>query len=175
MLNGAQTLKGALHHDGQPGTQGLTFFHAVRQERGGEGCGDSHLSPAPLRPLGIPCLWDVRTTALPSLMMLTMEFHSMRRAWGSMPVVGSSCGEAKRAGATLGASLHRLLHPPWLTSSECCLCQTVHHVTPQWGETWDPGAEHRRQVMNQESEVKSYTPFHPRNGLRLNKAMVEFL
>lgn len=29
MLNGAHTSKGALYHDGQPGTQRLTFFHAV--------------------------------------------------------------------------------------------------------------------------------------------------
>lgn len=36
MLNGAHTSKGALYHDGQPGTQRLTFFHAVGQERGGE-------------------------------------------------------------------------------------------------------------------------------------------
>lgn len=34
VLNGAQTLKGAFYHDGQPGTQSLTFFHAVGQERG---------------------------------------------------------------------------------------------------------------------------------------------
>lgn len=95
MLNGAQTLKGALYHDGQPGTQSLTLFHAVGQERGGKEQRGLLCPPVPPQPLGISCLWDVRTTALPSLMMLTMVFHNMRRAWGSIPVVGSSCGEAE--------------------------------------------------------------------------------
>lgn len=97
VLNGAQALKGAFYHDSQPGTQRLTFFHAVEPEREGEtkvgGC--AHPPPSPL---GISCLWEVRTTALPSLMMLMMVFHSMRRAWGSMPVVGSSCGMGERMG-----------------------------------------------------------------------------
>lgn len=35
-------------------------------------------------------LCDVRTTARPSLITLTMEFHRRRRDWGSIPVVGSS-------------------------------------------------------------------------------------
>lgn len=84
-----------------------------------------HHPPAPPQPLGISCLWDVRTTALPSLMMPMIVFHSMRRAWGSMPVVGSSCGEAEGRGqrARLGASLPRFLHTPWLhlpLSERCC-------------------------------------------------------
>lgn len=114
VLDGTQTLKGALHHDGQPRTQSFTFFHAVKQERGsetdGRGCSSLPLSTS----LGISCLWEVRTTALPSLMMLTMVFHSMRRAWGSIPVVGSSCrvGE-KRGRCGRGVGLSPSLHPSW--------------------------------------------------------------
>lgn len=96
MLNGAQALKGASHHDGQPGTQRLTLFHAMGQKRGGEAVGQG--LPSTIPTLGISCLWEVRTTALPSLMRLTMVFHSMRRAWGSIPVVGSSCGVGESRG-----------------------------------------------------------------------------
>ena len=98
--------------------------------------GDSHPpagpTPAPPQPLGNSCLWDVRTTALPSLMTLMMVFHSMRRAWGSMPVVGSSCGGQRGQGPGL-------LHPPQLASSGHYLWQAMHKVTPQWSET--PGTQ----------------------------------
>lgn len=83
----------------------------------------SHL-PAPLQPLGISCLWDVRTTALPSLMMLTMVFHSMRRAWGSMPVVGSSCGEAEGRGLAYG-TLHGRLPLSIISGRQCTSHSTV--------------------------------------------------
>ncbi len=36
------------------------------------------------------CLWEVKTTALPSRMMLRIAVHRKRREWGSIPVVGSS-------------------------------------------------------------------------------------
>lgn len=105
---------------------------------------DSCLPPAPPQSLGISCLWDVRTTALPSRMMLTMVFHSMRRAWGSMPVVGSSCGEAEGAGAGLGAGLSWLLHPPWLTpSKQLCFMADAAQSHSQWGET--QGTQYRVQ------------------------------
>lgn len=35
-------------------------------------------------------LWEVRTTARPSLITLRMAVHKKRREWGSIPVVGSS-------------------------------------------------------------------------------------
>lgn len=38
-----------------------------------------------------PYLWEVRTTALPSLVTLRMQFHRNLLAFGSIPVVGSSC------------------------------------------------------------------------------------
>jgi hypothetical protein len=36
VLNGAQTLKGALHQDGHPCTQGLALFHAMGKKGGSE-------------------------------------------------------------------------------------------------------------------------------------------
>lgn len=39
-----------------------------------------------------PDLWDVRTTERPVLMTSRMRFQRKRRALGSIPVVGSSCG-----------------------------------------------------------------------------------
>ena len=43
-----------------------------------------------MTPHSAPYLWEVSTTARPSLVTLTMQFHRKRLALGSMPVVGSS-------------------------------------------------------------------------------------
>jgi hypothetical protein len=46
-------------------------------------------------------LWEVRTTALPSLMTLRMQFHRNLLALGSMPVVGSSYKQECRCNCRL--------------------------------------------------------------------------
>lgn len=125
----------------------------VRAERTG-----LHHPPAPPQPLGISCLWEVRTTALPSLMMPMMVFHSMRRAWGSMPVVGSSCREAEGRGPgwePASPSSCTLLGCTFLSLINIALWQTVHKVTPQWARAGEGSQGHGRQGVNQEHEETS--------------------
>lgn len=110
----------------------------VRAERTG-----LHHPPVPPQPLGISCLWEVRTTALPSLMMPMIVFHSMRRAWGSMPVVGSSCGEAEGRGPgwePASPSSCTLLGCTFLSEQHCSLADSAQSHSPV-GKS--QGREHR--------------------------------
>lgn len=164
MLNGAQTLKGAFYHDGQPGAQSLTFFHAVgrREEvRSGE---DSRLpncstsAPGNLLPVGCedhgsPSSDDAHDGVPQHAACLRVHACGGLVLWG---------GRGQQAG--LGASPSRLLHPAWLTPYEqlCSLAHNGQSATPV-GKTWGTEAlglllEGRRQTQRIKRNYDTHRP-----------------
>lgn len=88
MLDAAQTLEPAVDHDPQSGAQGFTLLHAVETPGDNVIVHEDNLSK-PGRPS--PHLCDVSTTERPVLIMSKIKFQRNLRAFGSIPVVGSSC------------------------------------------------------------------------------------
>lgn len=125
-----ETLESAINHDGHSGAESLTFFHTEQSYK--------RLAYIMYTLKGNSSSWDlqkyflvyissylceVRTTALPSLVTLRMQFQRNLLAFGSMPVVGSSYKELKKSSKQLrteskyylllhlATSLNRLTNP----------------------------------------------------------------
>lgn len=174
VLNGAQTLKGALYHDGQSGTQSLTFFHAVGQERGSkQGRGGAE-------PSSLPTCY---TPAPGNLLPVGCEDHSSPfsdDAHNGVPQHAACLGVHARGGFILwggreGRELGlepaspgycTLLGCPPLSSS--ALWQTIHKVPPQVGKIWGIQALGRESRGSTRRVKRHYayslTPFSPRMG-----------
>lgn len=84
-------------------------------------------------------LCDVRTTEHPSLMMLRIQSHRNRRAFGSIPVVGSSCntkngqqsGRQWSQGSLHYNSHHHHAFPAWVAETTASYTHTTAAVIHQ--------------------------------------------
>lgn len=96
VLDTAQAFKPAVHHDAQPGAQSLTLLHTAEDRM------NSQMKyTVEKKSENNPQLWkwisrisdlcDVSTTERPVLIMSRIKFQRNLRAFGSIPVVGSSC------------------------------------------------------------------------------------
>lgn len=119
----------------------------------------------------------MRTTALPSLMMLTMTFHSMRRAWGSIPVVGSSWWVERRLGSTGWELALPITASPWAGSpEEDELTDGAHSHSPHLSKTGVPSCRVQKAGGGSKNKEAWFfiPPFQPTRGLKWIKAMTEF-